>query len=67
MLLDLWYWIADLGNSKMIALLLFFSLFVGILIYLYSSKKRSERLESYRYMPLDDDDEPANSDDGKKR
>jgi cbb3-type cytochrome oxidase subunit 3 len=66
-LLDLWYWITDLGNSKIVALLLFFSLYIGILIYLFGSKKRSERLESYRHMPLDDEDQPAHRDDGKKR
>ena len=47
----------DLGNSKTVALLIFFTTFVGIVIYVYSSRKRSERLESYRYMPLMDEDE----------
>ncbi len=66
-MLDLWYWFTDMSNSKVVALLLFFSLYIGILIYLFGSKKRSKRLESYRLMPMDDDDEPANSDNGKKR
>lgn len=57
MLTDFWTWILDLGNSKIVALLIFFTTFVGIVIYVYSSKKRSERLESYRYMPLMDEDE----------
>ena len=57
MLTDFCTWILDLGNSKIVALLIFFTTFVGIVIYVYSSKKRSERLESYRYMPLMDEDE----------
>ena len=57
MLTDFWTWILDLGNSKIVALLIFFTTFVGIVIYVYSSKKRSERLESYRYVPLMDEDE----------
>ncbi|MBU0656772.1 MAG: cbb3-type cytochrome c oxidase subunit 3 [Gammaproteobacteria bacterium] len=57
MLTDFWTWIMDLGNSKTVALLIFFTTFVGIVIYVYSSRKRSERLESYRYMPLMDEDE----------
>jgi len=52
---DIWMWFTDLGNSKMTALLIFFPLFVGIVIYTYTNKKRSKRLESYKYMPFDDD------------
>ncbi len=57
MLTDFWTWIMDLGNSKTVALLIFFTTFVGIVLYVYSSRKRGERLESYRYMPLMDEDE----------
>ncbi|MBO0613525.1 MAG: hypothetical protein RL122_1019 [Pseudomonadota bacterium] len=57
MLTDFWTWILDLGNSKTVALLIFFTTFMGIVIYVYSSRKRGERLESYRYMPLMDEDE----------
>jgi cbb3-type cytochrome oxidase subunit 3 len=62
--LDLWYWIADMSNSKIVALLLFSTTFVGILVYVFTGKKRSERLESYRYIPFqDDDDEQPNRED----
>ncbi|MBN2871480.1 MAG: cbb3-type cytochrome c oxidase subunit 3 [Halothiobacillaceae bacterium] len=45
-------------NSKPLALILFFSAFVGIILYVYTGKKRKQRLESYRDIPfLDDDDE----------
>ncbi len=57
MLTDFWTWILDLGNSKTVALLIFFTTFVGIIIYVYSSRRRSARLESYRYLPLMDEDE----------
>jgi len=57
MLTDFWTWILDLGNSKTVALLIFFTTFVGIVIYVYSSRRRGERLESYRYLPLMDEDE----------
>lgn len=57
MLTEFWTWILDLGNSKTVALLIFFTTFVGIVIYVYSSRKRSEWLESYRYVPLMDEDD----------
>lgn len=57
MLAEFWMWITDLGNSKMVALVIFFTTFVGIVLYVYSNKARSERLESYRYVPFLDDDE----------
>lgn len=57
MLTDFWTWIMDLGNSKIVALLIFFTTFVGIVIYVYSNRSRSKRLESYRYVPFLDEDE----------
>ncbi|WP_033336929.1 cbb3-type cytochrome c oxidase subunit 3 [Thioalkalivibrio thiocyanodenitrificans] len=63
-MLDLWYWIADMSNSKIVALLLFSTTFVGILVYVFTGRKRSERLESYRYIPFqDDEDEQPNRED----
>lgn len=56
MLAEFWMWITDLGNSKMVALVIFFTTFVGIVLYVYSNKARSERLESYRYVPFLDDE-----------
>ncbi len=48
-------WFTRLENSKIVALVIFFVTFCAILIYLYTGRKRSERLESYRYIPLNDD------------
>ncbi len=50
-------WFTDLANSKQFALVWFFVFFVGVIIYVYASKKRSRRLESYKYIPFQDDDE----------
>ena len=50
-------WIMDIGNSQTVALLIFFTVFIGILLYVFASRKRGERLESYRFTPfLDEDD-----------
>jgi cbb3-type cytochrome oxidase subunit 3 len=48
-------WFTRLENSKIVALVIFFVTFCAILIYLYADRKRSERLESYRHIPLNDD------------
>lgn len=66
MIYDIWMWLTDLGNSKITALLIFFPLFIGMLLYVYTNKKRSERLESYKYIPFDDDQDEIPSTEGKK-
>ncbi|MCK5897381.1 MAG: cbb3-type cytochrome c oxidase subunit 3 [Cocleimonas sp.] len=64
---DFFMWFTDLGNSKIAALLIFFTVFMGILLYVYTNKSRSERLESYKYIPFDDDqDEVPPKTEGKK-
>ncbi|PID50693.1 MAG: CcoQ/FixQ family Cbb3-type cytochrome c oxidase assembly chaperone [Proteobacteria bacterium] len=54
---DLWMWFTDLGNSKVAALVIFFVTFVGIILYVYTNRSRSKRLESYRNVPFLDDEE----------
>ena len=58
-------WFTHLENSKVFALVMFFTFFCVIVIYLYSSKKRSERLESYKNIPFEDEEheEYTDSDD----
>ena len=57
MFADFWVWIMDVQNSQIVALLIFFSVFMGILFYVFASRKRGARLETYRYTPfLDEDD-----------
>lgn len=58
-------WFTRFENSKIVALLLFFFTFCGILIYVFTGKQRSRRLESYKYIPLQDDDENANAAEGE--
>ncbi len=58
MFAEAWQWITQLGNSKVVALLIFFPTFIGVILYAYTNRARSERLESYKYIPLQDDDYP---------
>jgi len=58
-------WLGHLENSKIVALLIFFVTFCGILIYVFTGKQRKERLESYKYIPFDDEGKPA-SDETRK-
>lgn len=57
-------WMTSLEYSKQIALLLFFFSFIGIVLYVFTGKKRKARLESYKFIPLDDD-ENAGDKEGK--
>jgi len=52
-------WLSNMENTKPLALVIFFVTFVGILIYVFTNKKRSKRLESYKHIPFQDDDEPT--------
>ncbi len=52
-------WFSRPENTKPLALVIFFVTFVGILIYVYGSSKRSTQLESYRDIPFLDDDADA--------
>ncbi|MFZ1494726.1 MAG: cbb3-type cytochrome c oxidase subunit 3 [Candidatus Competibacter denitrificans] len=51
-------WFTRMENSKPLALVLFFGAFCGILIYVFTGKRRAKRLESYKYIPFDDDGPP---------
>lgn len=55
-LLNIFDWFKHLENTKPFALVLFFTTFVCILIYVYSNKKRKKRLESYKNIPFEEDD-----------
>jgi cbb3-type cytochrome oxidase subunit 3 len=48
-------WFTRMENAKIVALLLFFTTFCGILIYVFTGRKRAKRLESYKYIPFQDD------------
>lgn len=49
-------WFASFENTKPLALVILFVTFVLIVFYVFGSKKRSERLESYKNMPFLDDE-----------
>ena len=48
-------WFTHMENSKPLALILFFGAFCGILLYVLTGKQRTRRLESYKYIPFDDE------------
>lgn len=53
---ELALWFTKMEHSKPFALVLFFVTFIGIVLYVYANRKRGERLESYKNIPLEDDD-----------
>lgn len=64
-MLEIFQWLGRLENSKIVALLIYFVGFCAILIYVYTGKKRKQRLESYKYMPFADEDDNASSETRK--
>jgi len=49
-------WLSKMENTKPLALVIFFVVFVGILLYVFTGKKRTKRLESYKNIPFQEDD-----------
>ncbi|HED19170.1 MAG TPA: cbb3-type cytochrome c oxidase subunit 3, partial [Gammaproteobacteria bacterium] len=43
-----------------------FTTFCAILIYLYTDRKRGKRLESYKYMPLQEDEQDLGAANGRE-
>lgn len=48
-------WFTHMENTKPLALVLNFVVFIGILAYLFVGKQRSQQIENQKYLPLDDD------------
>lgn len=48
-------WFTKFENTKPLTLTIFFVVFCGILWYVFGSKQRGERLESYKNMPFHED------------
>ncbi len=59
-------WFANEGNLKAFILLFLFVAFVLVIAYVFTDKRRAKRLESYRYIPLKDDDSVASGKEQKK-
>ena len=54
---EFFLWFTRMENTKPFALVIFFVTFVLIILYVFSNKKRSERFESYKHIPLQDDEQ----------
>jgi cbb3-type cytochrome oxidase subunit 3 len=50
-------WLTDMQYTKQVALVIFFVAFVGIVLYVFTGKKRTKRLESYKDIPFQDEDQ----------
>ena len=50
-------WFTQFENTKPLALVIFFTVFCGILLYVYGSRQRGGRLESYKHMPFLDENQ----------
>lgn len=50
-------WFTQLENTKPLALVIFFTVFCCILVYVFGSRKRGKRLESYKDIPFRDDNQ----------
>ncbi|VAX01595.1 hypothetical protein MNBD_GAMMA22-2019 [hydrothermal vent metagenome] len=54
---ELFTWLTKMEYTKPFVLVLFFVTFILLIYYVYSNKKRSSRLESYKNIPFQNDDE----------
>ena len=48
-------WFTQFENTKPLALVIFFTVFCGILFYVFGSRNRGNRLESYKNIPFLDE------------
>lgn len=48
-------WFTQFENTKPLALVIFFTLFCLILVYLYGSQRRGRELESRKNIPFQDE------------
>lgn len=66
---DIFEWFMVMANNKATTLVIFVITFLAIIIYVYGSKKRSKRFETYRNIPfMDENDErvPTSHIEGEK-
>lgn len=56
---EVFRWFTQMENTKPLALVLLFATFLGIVLYVYSNRHRGIRLETYKYIPLDDEADHA--------
>jgi cbb3-type cytochrome oxidase subunit 3 len=53
-------WLTSMEYTKPVALVIFFLTFIGIVLYVFTGKKRKQRLESYKNIPFLDDEDQDN-------
>jgi cbb3-type cytochrome oxidase subunit 3 len=53
--MELLLWFTKFENTKPVSLVIFFTLFCGVVFYLYGSKERGEMLEQFKQIPLLDE------------
>jgi cbb3-type cytochrome oxidase subunit 3 len=58
-------WFTHMENTKPFVLVLFSITFVLILVYVFTNRKRSKRLESYKNIPFQEDEKNGQSKDIK--
>jgi cbb3-type cytochrome oxidase subunit 3 len=59
-------WLSDQSNAKSLALVIFFVTFVAIVLWVYGSKKRGKKLESYKNIPFLDEESDTQSNQSNK-
>lgn len=59
-------WLSDARQAKSLGLLILFTTFCLIVLWVYGSKKRGERLEQHKNIPFLDDAEVAKDDSNGK-
>jgi cbb3-type cytochrome oxidase subunit 3 len=58
-------WLARAENAKSLGLLIFFVTFCLIVLWVYGSKRRGEKLEAHKHIPfLDEKDEAKDESNG---
>jgi cbb3-type cytochrome oxidase subunit 3 len=64
-LTDILAWLAEAENAKPLGLVIFFITFCLIVLWLYGSRRRGERLEAHKHIPfLDEKDEAKDKSNG---
>ena len=51
--------LTNMQKAGQIATVLFFVTFCAIIIYVFTGKRRKQRLESYKYIPFADDEQES--------
>lgn len=53
---EIFEWLSHMENTKPLALVIFFVVYIAIILYVFTGKKRKQRFESYKHIPFLDDE-----------